>query len=184
MAVFIRKGFARTRVADIAEEADVGKGTVYEYFSSKEALFFAVFERIHESISNRLKADVAKPGTARERLQRIFAGASKVLRSQVENQAVVLDFWAASRGKLLEEQFRDFCVASYDFYREMFAQILRDGQKAGELKSSHDPNDLAIIVVAAFDGLGAQLFFDRSVDVERAVTAFCNTLCDALCLED
>ncbi len=184
MAVFMRQGFARSRVADIATEADVGKGTVYEYFPSKEALFFAVFERIQESIARQLETAVSGGGSSRERLQRLFSKAAEITRRQVEKQAVVLDFWAASRGQLLEEHFRDFCTTSYEFYRSLIAQILIDGQASGELDSSHDPEGLAVIIVAAFDGLGAQLFFDRSVNVERAVTAFTKTMCDALCLED
>ena len=40
-AVFAEKGYASTRVADIAVRAGVGKGTVYEYFSSKDELLFA-----------------------------------------------------------------------------------------------------------------------------------------------
>ena len=42
--VFAQKGYSGAVVADIAVQADIGKGTVYEYFSSKEDLFFAVFE--------------------------------------------------------------------------------------------------------------------------------------------
>jgi AcrR family transcriptional regulator len=184
MAVFMRQGFARTRVADIATEADVGKGTVYEYFSSKEELFFAVFERIQETIAEQLRGEVVGAGSAREKLERLFRKGAEITRNQVEKQAVVLDFWAASRGRMLEQEFCDFCVSSYAFYRSLIAQILKEGQETGELDPQHDPQALAVIIVAAFDGLGAQLFFDRTVDVERAVAAFSSSLCDALCLED
>lgn len=37
--VFAERGFHQATVADIAVEAGVGKGTIYEYFSSKEELF-------------------------------------------------------------------------------------------------------------------------------------------------
>jgi AcrR family transcriptional regulator len=184
LAVFVRQGFARTRVADIAAEADVGKGTVYEYFSSKEELFFAVFEQIQEKIAEKLRAEAVGAGSAREKLERLFKKGAEITREQVEGQAVVLDFWAASRGRMLEKEFCDFCISSYAFYRSMISQILKEGQESGELSRQHDPDDLAVTVVATFDGLGAQLFFDRSVDVDRAVAAFSKTLCDALCLED
>ena len=38
--VFARRGFASTLMAEIAIEAGIGKGTLYEYFDSKEDLFF------------------------------------------------------------------------------------------------------------------------------------------------
>ena len=36
MELFSRKGFAQTKVEDITEAADVGKGTFFNYFPSKE----------------------------------------------------------------------------------------------------------------------------------------------------
>ena len=47
LALFTEKGFAATRLEDIAARAGVSKGTLYLYFDSKEALFEAV---IRESI--------------------------------------------------------------------------------------------------------------------------------------
>jgi AcrR family transcriptional regulator len=38
LALFIERGFAATRLEDVAERAGVSKGTVYLYFDSKEAL--------------------------------------------------------------------------------------------------------------------------------------------------
>ncbi|MBL8393970.1 MAG: TetR/AcrR family transcriptional regulator [Candidatus Accumulibacter sp.] len=44
LALFGDKGFAATRLDDVAARAGVSKGTLYLYFSSKEALFKAVIE--------------------------------------------------------------------------------------------------------------------------------------------
>ena len=42
LALFVEKGFAATRLDDVARRAGVSKGTVYLYFSSKDDLFKAV----------------------------------------------------------------------------------------------------------------------------------------------
>lgn len=42
LALFVEKGFAATRLDDVAARAGVSKGTLYLYFDSKEALFRAV----------------------------------------------------------------------------------------------------------------------------------------------
>src|SRR6516225_3743611 len=42
---FAQKGFAETTVEDITEAADVGKGTFFNYFPSKDHIFVAVGER-------------------------------------------------------------------------------------------------------------------------------------------
>jgi len=42
LAVFAEKGFAASRMTDIATRAHVSKGTIYLYFESKEAVFRAL----------------------------------------------------------------------------------------------------------------------------------------------
>jgi len=42
--LFVEKGFAATRLDDVAARAGVSKGTLYLYFDSKEALFKAVVQ--------------------------------------------------------------------------------------------------------------------------------------------
>lgn len=44
LALFVEKGFAATRLEDVAARAGVSKGTLYLYFDSEEALFKAVIE--------------------------------------------------------------------------------------------------------------------------------------------
>ncbi|HJV25088.1 MAG TPA: TetR/AcrR family transcriptional regulator [Aromatoleum sp.] len=44
LALFVEKGFAATKLDDVAARAGVSKGTLYLYFDSKEALFKAVIQ--------------------------------------------------------------------------------------------------------------------------------------------
>lgn len=44
LELFVEKGFAGTRLEDVATRAGVSKGTLYLYFDSKEALFKTVIE--------------------------------------------------------------------------------------------------------------------------------------------
>ena len=48
--LFVEKGFAATRVEEVAKRAGVSKGTLFLYFSSKDELFKAV---VRENISGR-----------------------------------------------------------------------------------------------------------------------------------
>lgn len=51
LALFVEKGFAATRVEEVAARAGVSKGTLFLYFPSKEELFKAV---VRENIAGRL----------------------------------------------------------------------------------------------------------------------------------
>ena len=50
--IFAAKGFAGSKVEEIAEQAGVAKGTIYLYFPSKEEVFISLIEeRVNELIS-------------------------------------------------------------------------------------------------------------------------------------
>ncbi|NQW81457.1 MAG: TetR/AcrR family transcriptional regulator, partial [Polaromonas sp.] len=52
LSLFVEKGFAATRMEEVAKRAGVSKGTVFLYFPSKEELFKAV---VRENISGRFE---------------------------------------------------------------------------------------------------------------------------------
>ena len=72
LEVFVEKGFAATKLADVARRAGVTKGTVYLYFDSKEALFKAVVrETIVPVIAQGEALARAFTGSARELVERL-----------------------------------------------------------------------------------------------------------------
>lgn len=48
--VFAEKGFHPTTIQDIAKQAGIAGGTIYNYFDSKPALLLGIFERMREAI--------------------------------------------------------------------------------------------------------------------------------------
>lgn len=60
MDVFARDGLQKGTVDKIARQAGVAKGTVYEYFPSKEAIFEGVLYAFFESVSKNMKKALEK----------------------------------------------------------------------------------------------------------------------------
>jgi len=181
--VFAEKGYAATRVADIAEHAGIGKGTVYEYFSSKKELLFAVFESINENITARMNTVLDNDEPTQEQLFNLLRLGAEVISEQRELQPVVLDFWAASRGGGFEEHYRAAVVASYTLYRRLIADFIHDGQRQGKFRSDVDAESLAATVVATVDGLGIQHYFDHSMDPRAITENFAHLLFESLTTE-
>jgi len=70
--VFVERGFAATKLADVARRAGVTKGTVYLYFDSKEALFKAVVrETIVPVIAQGEALAQSFTGSARELVEQL-----------------------------------------------------------------------------------------------------------------
>jgi AcrR family transcriptional regulator len=71
--LFVERGFAATRLDDVAQRAGVSKGTVYLYFDSKEDLFKAV---VRSGIVRAIEA-------AEERVDRFEGESADLLRTLV-----------------------------------------------------------------------------------------------------
>ncbi|HEY2403041.1 MAG TPA: TetR/AcrR family transcriptional regulator, partial [Steroidobacteraceae bacterium] len=54
--VMSKKGIDAATMAEIAELADVGAGTVYNYFESKDELAVAVLELVMDRLAQRIEA--------------------------------------------------------------------------------------------------------------------------------
>lgn len=145
LQLFVEKGYAATRLDDVAARAGVAKGTLYLYFDSKEALFNAV---VREGLVPAL-ADW------KERLANYDGSSPDLLRE------VVLDFWrvvgsgqAGGLLKLVLSEAGNFSNFAHIYHDAVIAQgidLLREivarGMARGEFRAV-DTEAVAHIVMA------------------------------------
>lgn len=96
---FARFGYRRAKIGDIAEDASVGKGTVYLYFENKKALLLACLAQEKMQLLPQLEAVMAQP--AEQRLEAYLTTILKfslkaplgraLLRGDREIEALVAD---------------------------------------------------------------------------------------------
>jgi len=73
--LFVEKGFAATRLEDVAQRAGVSKGTVYLYFDSKDDLFKSVIRSgMVRAIEEAEKLVSGFEGSSADLLRQIYAG--------------------------------------------------------------------------------------------------------------
>lgn len=132
LELFLERGFSATRVEDIARRADVGKGSIYLHFRTKEELFQAV---VDAGLLSRLEQA--------EQLSAGFSGsATELLQTLLNNN--LLEFWgSASSGipKLVIAEAEQFPDIAADYYRRItvrtrriLERILQRGIDQGEYR--------------------------------------------------
>jgi AcrR family transcriptional regulator len=72
IGLFIEKGFDATTVEEIAERADVGKGTVFNYFPQKTAFLIAAYSEWVRVMQEQLGPVESWAGSIRYQLVRVF----------------------------------------------------------------------------------------------------------------
>jgi len=72
-AVFAEKGYAQATLDEIAERAEFGKGTLYNYFDGgKQGLLFAVFEDVFGEIEDLIRTVFHEEGTQDRSIREAF----------------------------------------------------------------------------------------------------------------
>jgi AcrR family transcriptional regulator len=114
-------GFKKTSVDDISNELHISKKTIYQYFSTKEEIFYYVVNQIARQYLKRMENDLAQSLTYREKLTQlihmIFSEAKNWLK---DNDAFEFRY----KYEIAELAFKDA-------YSELMKQLLERGVEAG-----------------------------------------------------
>jgi len=184
---FAEKGFSKTLVAEVAAAAGIGKGTVYEYFRSKDELFFAVFEYVTQesrSIAEAALAGAAGKGAA-DKLMALNNAIISWVAGHTHLYTLSFEFWAASVSASpdmrirLEQSFKE----AYEAFRNIVADIIQEGLAGGTFKKSVKPHAIASAVIGSWDGLGLQSWFDSAVHIEEKAESFMELLISGLMID-
>jgi AcrR family transcriptional regulator len=72
LALFANQGIYDTTVEEVTEAADVGKGTFYQHFPSKNALIRHLLHEGFGELLRECRREVQSAATVRERIERLF----------------------------------------------------------------------------------------------------------------
>ncbi|WP_245447528.1 TetR/AcrR family transcriptional regulator [Methylobacterium sp. 17Sr1-1] len=147
-ACFVRHGFHRATMQDVAAEAGMSPGNLYRYFPSKDAIVAGLAERDRAAVAE----DFSGIETAPDLMQAFAALAQRHLAEAPAEKAVLcLEMWAeATRNPAMAAICRDF-------EREIAARLSglyrRQQARAVQPIPGADPEALARLVMVMADGL-------------------------------
>lgn len=135
--LFAERGYSRTRVSDIVKAAGVAKGLFYWYFDNKDALFNELIEDTSRKLRGA-QADAVE--SIDDPLERIYLGTMASVQFVAEHHRLYALMQAESaENEVLVKALR----STSELYAANIAAILRDGQKAGVVRSDDSPELLA-----------------------------------------
>ncbi len=179
MKVFAQKGISDTKMEMVAQKAGIAKGTIYEYFKSKEELLQMVFNYLLVQMNMHVKKSMA---AARDPEAKLRAGISAYIDIDSlglkETSGLIPELW--SYGIRLRESKSEIAFDLrwiYLQYRELFGAALRDGIEKGIFKQDLDSRAIASSVIAAADGFYLQWMSDKkNFDMKKTGEVYLNSL--------
>ena len=107
--LFLSNGYSTTKIIDIAKAAGIGKGTVYEYFASKESLLLYLIETRVANEYRELMDSVAAAG-----------GAEDMLRKYLQVEA----HFIGKYGRYIDEMRTQFIEAGTEDAEKIMSAVL------------------------------------------------------------
>lgn len=161
--VFAKKGFAETKISDVAKEAGLSHGLVYHYFANKDAVFQAILADKLEHSRAMMQEDDSLPGSALDRM-RASIGNWLARVQQDPDMGPVITAGLASNALTDEtrEMMRTFMREGY----RNAAKRIALGQAAGEIGTHATAGELATLLLCFMRGLSFMTNFDWGVEVE------------------
>ena len=157
-AVFGKKGFHEASIEEIAEMAEVAKGTVYLYYKSKKDLYMEAVRFGVELLNRELKAQSEQPGACLERLRLLTE--TKILFFE-ENR----DFFRIYYSELGKLPGHPAAIAmARDLYMEqakVFERVLREGIRQKEVRNL-DVEKMAFAIADLTRGIATQRLLGMS----------------------
>jgi AcrR family transcriptional regulator len=126
---FAADGFRGADVGVIADQAGVGKGTVYRYFGSKEELFWATAFEVLLRLERHLFAAMQDIASPYEKLRASSRAYAEFFVAHPQYLEVFIQDRAEFRG-VGPESHRQY----HEKLAERFAEIIRQGVEAGEFR--------------------------------------------------
>ena len=160
LGVFAERGYHPARMADIAKVADIGKGTIYEYFKGKEELFMELFTFVmREPIDYQFQKwdPTTKPA---EKLERLISSSLQGYSKMKKFYYVLINFRAEHRESNTKTFYRSQFAKLYRDFRKEVSTIIEEGIRDGTFKKINTEH-LASTIIAVMEGLMSQWIFDR-----------------------
>ncbi len=186
LTCFAEKGFAATRMDDIARRAGITKGTIYLYFESKEAVFQALArQEVAERIAEITAMVVAFEGPTPDLLRMVLTAGGTMARTS--DAAVLPKVLMAESGTFpeLAEFWRREII---DPGLGVFARIIARGQARGEFRDMSPQHGarlcVAPMMIIMFWRTVFGKFDDQPYDYQGLVDAHIETLLRGLSAEN
>jgi AcrR family transcriptional regulator len=174
LRIFAERGYASTRLEDVAAAVGVTKGTIYHYFATKEELLLRAIEHYHEQAFAPLERVIGERRGPLSATIRLFV--RRAFGNLDDTRLSVLTLLVQGVSSDVPQAFFRWLEAGPVRAWEILADLIEQGKAAGEFRRDADSEVLARTTVS---GLILQFAWQRFADGVPAVAIDADQLIDS-----
>lgn len=162
LELFVSKGYAATKVTDIAKQANMSTGLMFHYFESKEKLY-------EELVRMGLEGTNFPAGQKCEHAIDFFIQFTTQLFEYMGQQPVLAKMFVlmaeAQRNEATPEHIREMAMQVNTI--EQFVPIVEWGQQEGTIRNG-DPRVISNAFWCSIQGIAEQYAINREIELPQA----------------
>lgn len=162
LELFVSKGYAATKVTDIAERANMSAGLLFHYFESKEKLYEELVRLGHE-------ATLYPANQTCDHAIDFFTQFTCQLFQYMKQQPVMAKMFVlmaeAQRSEATPEHIREIAMQVNTI--EQFIRIVKRGQQEGTVREG-DPKALSNAYWCCIQGIMEQYAYTQDIELPQA----------------
>jgi AcrR family transcriptional regulator len=149
---FARQGYDQANINTISTKAGFAKGTIYNYFPSKQALLLALIDAIAQEHLESLQSAVLAIDDPAGRLERFFQAGFEYVSSHMHRARVMFN---TVNGSNLEQ--KEYCSVAYQpIFQLVSEQILLPGMQQDIFRQT-DRETLVLLLMSIYLGTASQV---------------------------
>lgn len=148
MQVYVKKGYHAATIADVAEAAGLGKGTLYLYFKNKEAIAISMVERHFKGLEDRFFGQEMP-----ETLKDFVDGLSQTMNIPDDHAKFVRVFFEVFGPSFASDVFSAKVASFFDRLGDHYTGQIKHLQEVEQIRGDADAKKLGRVIAALTDGM-------------------------------
>jgi len=167
LKTFVKRGYPDTKVAEIASEAGVAEGTLYNYFTSKEDLLLALFDEKWGWIINEIRKKISRLSDPNRKLKAIF---SLVVRMFKKNRQLAELFMVDIKQSSVF--LNNYTINRIVEFLDLIEEVLEEGKEKGTYRRDLDTRVARMVIFGAAQGILLSWVLSESTAVRNQTFKF------------
>jgi AcrR family transcriptional regulator len=165
--VFFSKGLESATMDDVAEEAELSKGTLYLYFKSKQDLYLAITRRGLEILTGMFRQAIKEPECGMDKIYAVGRAYCEFSRKFPDYFRAMMYFDANVEEIVDEESNARACERQGEEALMVCVDALQQGVKDSSIRPDIDPMKVAVILWGQTSGILHLISMKRKQFEER-----------------
>ena len=168
---FLVKGFDKSKMEEIAFEASLSKGTVYNYFDSKEHLYLAIACNAYKKLSEHTRKSIGGLTPGLDKLTAFGKAFYKFSEENPNYAKIIHDYDSKTKFSQIIMEEPNITSSSREFnelnqelnqYRTQFIQVINEAIKNNSVRDDLDPTFIALTLSMLTGGLIKEIMENRN----------------------